>query len=345
MTTRPTALLQRQSRGELVFPDSCKIRVGGCHVETDVLLGIDTFVGKSDAQGEVYAESASTENLFVQNTAGALLISGSLRNWAAAVGVVPADVPFGTSEVARTFSALNERLGLAGGTVERGRLTKLEVAADIVLPRPVSDYARAADDVPGTTPWRIGHRTVYHKAVKFEVRLYDKVEETLDRRRPLPTAFEGAHVARVEWVLHRGGVPLYFDSYRDEEGVVRAGLLADEGFRADLAASWAVRASTLRFGRVRCPAFIPATATDRARWHAVQHILANGGLSAELDRIASDVRAGRLKDQQGKDQKEAVRLLLRDDAYSSVADLDAEFAASVRAVVPGVIQLTLHTPA
>ncbi|PAP75073.1 hypothetical protein [Rubrivirga marina] len=331
MTNRPTAALQRRPTHS-VFPDFVRNRVDGFWAPDWVLRSHPGFTGKEDALGEVYAESASHENLYIQNGPSGLLVAGSLRNWAVAVGLLSADDPFGPDEVARVLAALDDLLEAPAGTVASGRLTKIELAGDLALPRPVGAYADASEDLPGTTPWRVGHRTAYHKADKFEVRLYDKVEEALDNGRPLPTAHVGAHVGRVEYVLHRGGVPRYLGHLKDEGGVVRAGVLADPEARDELAQVWAARVRDLSFRRVPHPAYTPENATDRIRWHGVQRILATGGLSAEIARIDADRRSDGLTAQQAKDQKETVRKWVLSPRYSSVSDLQAEFEAAVDAV-------------
>lgn len=332
---RPAALLQRAPEPQRsgVFPDSVNVRVPGVSVPTHVLLASPAFTGKADREGEVYAESARSENLYLQNTASGFLLSGSLRNWAVATGLLEAGDLFDAAAVESCYKALNKTLDLPAGTLESGRLTKLEIAADLFLPRPVSDYARAADDLQGTTPWRIGYQTVYHKADKFEVRLYDKVEETLKAGRVLPASFEGKHVGRIEFVLHKGGVPRYLGARKGGTGVVCAGLLADPAFRVSLTELWLRRVTSLSFGRLPASDFVAKTATERIRWHAVQHILSVGGLPAELAQLDALAAAGLLTGQRAKDQKEAMRKIVRDPGFSATADLNAEVVAAITRVV------------
>ena len=317
---------------DLVAPDSVTVRIPGARVDDDILLALDSFAATSDGEGEIVSEAASVHNLYVRNRASSLLVKGSLYNLAVELGLLAPGAPFGPEATALVFRAVEVLLGLQTGTLARGRLTRLEVRVDLHLPRPVASYADACEDDARVPTWRVGRSTIYHKGGKLEVRLYDKVEETLRRGARPPESYLGAHVARVECVLHRGGVPRYLGASKDDEGVVRAGLLADPAFRDDLVGLWAGQARRLRFRRVAHPDFVPDNATDRMRWHAAQHMLATGGPEAEAARIDADYRAGRLDYQPRKDQKEAVRALCRDARYTSVSDLEAEFAAAVVAV-------------
>ena len=316
----------------LVVPDGLTIRVPNARVPDDLLLSLPRFTAVSVADGEVVSEAASYRNLYLRNGESGLLVKGSLYNLAVGLGLLPSGSPFGPEATALVLRAVEALLGLGRGALARGRLTRLEVRADLRLPRPVAHYVDACEDDSRLTPWRVGHDTVYHKAAKFEIRFYDKIEETLRRGARLPESYLGAHMARVECVLHRGGVPQFLSAHRDSEGAVRAALLADPAFRDDLVELWAGQARRLRFRRVVHPDFVPENATDRARWHAAQHLLSTGGPEAEVARIDADRRGGLLTPQQAKDQKEAVRALCRTPRYTSVPDLGLEYAAAVAAI-------------
>lgn len=326
--TRNSGEVQHRGPGALVFPDATHIRTHA-FVPDDVLLGLSRFRGHMDREGEVYAEGGHSHNLYVRNGGQGALLSGSLRNWADQEGLVSFPDPFGPEEVGRVMNALDRYLHLPPGTVQGGRLTKLEIAADLVLPRPVGEYVATLEDVPRAIPHRVGYTTAFYKTQETELRVYDKAAELVASGEDVPEEWLGAHVARVEFALRSGGVPRALGHWKDQEGLVRAGLLANPEFRDELAAFWAERARSLRFRRVARPDQPATRPADRVKWLAVRGMEAEGGLRAAIQSVDSDIAAGHLEPTAAKAHRRALRDLALHPAYSAASDLESEFAAAV----------------
>lgn len=313
----------------LVFPDGLNVRVSAFVAEAR-LLELNRFAGKYDREGEVFAESATFHNLYVHNGRSGALISGSLRTWADRAGVVSVEDPFGPDEVALALDALGEELGFPAGVLHEGRVTKLEYAADLVLPHPARHYVGAALDISRRDPaWRFGDSTVTYQGTEDEVKLYGKVEELRAKGKPVPRKYAGAHVLRVEHTVYRGGVPAHF---REPEGGVRARHLADGAFRDDLARRWAEVARSVPFRRIARPSLPLEKASRRIKWYALRGIEAEGGLDAVRRSIRADHEAGRLPKGRLESHLKSVNALARDPRYAVGSVLADEFRAAVEAV-------------
>lgn len=323
--------------GSVVSPDGVNIR-SSSHVPESQLLRLPGFKGEVNSEGDLYGEAARFHNLYVRVGANGTLVSGSLRNWADAYGLVPFAHPFGPDEVGLTLDALDDRLGLPAGTLRLGRLTMVEAAVDLVVPRPVELYVSACEDLPRTTPLRVGYTSVYFRTDESQTKLYDKPAELVAAGRVVPDVFGGAHVVRFEHTLRSGGMPRVFGQFKDDGGVVRAGILAEAQFRAELASLVASKAKKLQFARTVHPALPLASPSDREKWHAVRGIIADGGIDAALLGVRADVEVGHLTADEGKAHRRALRKLYHDPAYSVISDLAAEFAAAIDAAV-GVASL------
>ncbi|MEL7363398.1 MAG: hypothetical protein AAFN13_15085, partial [Bacteroidota bacterium] len=183
-------------------------------------------------------------------------------------------------------------------------------------------FITACEELPRTTPYRLGRATLYHHTLEWELRLYDKAEEL---------GLDG-NVMRVELLMHKGGVANWLTTLKDGEGVVRAGLLAEPGSRKELTQLWIAQARRLRFSCVPCAAVAPTKASERIKLLAVRGIEASGGLSEVLAEIDADKGAGRFSREHAKSQKKALRKLVHNPAFTTSSDLDAAFAAAIDAV-------------
>lgn len=329
---RPSPMEERTTSPAIVAPDRVKARLQGVTVSDECIRNLSGFRGSFDRHGEVYGLAAYDGNLYVRNGKDGVLIAGSLRVWADADGLVPFEHPFGPDEAGLVMDALDVRLGLPSGTFRKGRLTLLEFSADLCLARHPSRYVAACEDLSRTTPYRFGRETLYHHTEEWEVRLYDKPLQLEADDRQTPATMTGSHILRVECLLHRGGVPDKLGVFKDELGVVRAGLLADPAFRDELTRLWAAFARRLQFHRVPNASVVPTKASERVKLLAVRGIEASGGLSEALAEIEADVESGRLSPPAAKTQKRVLVTLASNPQYTTTSDLDAEFAAAVNAV-------------
>lgn len=324
--TTPSEEAIRPPASALVFPDRVNVRLG-VHISNERLLALRGYGGRFDREGEVTHEEGNLGNLYLRQNPTGTLIAGGFRTWAADQGVVPEDALFDAAAVTSTMDALGDMFGLEPGTVQAGRLTLLEGTVDLTVPRPASAYVSACADVPRMRAVRIGTGTVVFKASEREDVLYDKTLEQARQGRAL-----GRHVLRFEHRLKCGGILRAFRHYADEAGAVRATVLGNEVFRAELAALVLARARALEFTRVVLPPRAGMTPLEAQRWAAVQGIDATGGLDAALAAVRHERTAGHITRSQAKERIRALRKLYRDPTATAVSDLAAEFGAALDAV-------------
>jgi len=319
----------------IVFPDATNLRTPH-KVSDEVLRGGDGAGGVFDlATGEVHGEYARDANIYVRRNAGGTLFSGSLRNWADAQGIVLFDTPFGSEEAGLALDALGDAHELPEGALRDATLTMVEGTVDLVVPRPAADYIRALEDIPRTRMHRWDGTTL-SKTYEQETKAYGPPAKFRQKHQPVPELYlnaelSGHHVLRFEHTFKSGGVARHLKQFA-AGGVVRAGLLADDGFRANLAHIVVGKARALRFGRVAVPEANELSGAERGRWEVVQGIEAAGGLDAALDAVRSGYAAGRITKEQKKYRLRRYRQLYRDEAITTRADLDAEFGLALDAV-------------
>lgn len=319
----------------VVFPDRVNIRTP-FRVETERLLLADGFEGRFDREGEVTRESGCDANVYVSVSDTGTLVSGSLRNWAHERGLVPFDVPFGAPEAGLALDRLGERLGLPSGALRDARLTMVEGTMDLAVSRAAADYVRACEDLARTRPHRWDGTTTFDTA-EWQAKQYDRPARLRKQGRPVPGCYReversGQRVLRFELTLKAYGVKRQLGHYADEDGEVRAGLLADPEFRTDLARLVIAKARELRFGRVAVPERLGMTGAERRRWEVVRGIEANGGLDAALGQVRAEHEAGHISQTAMKDRLKSYRRLYRDPGLTAPADLEGEFAEAVGAV-------------
>ena len=292
---------------DLVFPDKVKIRPAD-QISLDVLSSLGRPRVEVDDDGVVLREYAYDHNLYVGNNQSGSLISGSLRNWADAVGLAPMATPFGPSECGVVLNALALKYGLSVAAVRSARLSYLEVACDLPVPRPVAEYARTLGDMSRATTHRSGTTTVRYETTDWELTAYRKSPGVLrvEMRYKSPAALFGRRL--------------------------RAGQLADPTFRDDLARRWVARARSLPVRRLPRPDRRAVTYLDRVRQYALKAMEEAGGLDVALDAVRADREAGRIKPGPMRSQIRDLRALWADATLTREADVAAELAASIDAV-------------
>lgn len=321
---------RRISPAASVFPDKLRAVVAALVVGM-ARLGLRDYRAEVDSEGVVVSERGYHHNLFFRTSPAGTRISGSLRRWASEEGAVPLEQPFGPEEAGLAFDALDALLGWSRGTVRSGRLTYLEYAADLVVGRPAREFVEDALPSAKTTPFLFGSTNRHHHTKRHTLVLYAKWLELWKKGRAATPPPRDRDLVRVE--DRRRDVPEFFGEFRDEHGVVRAGLLADPYFRDELARRWAARARQIEFRlgvRYDVP---PANGTERIRRRALERIDELGGIEAELARVHAEAEAGLIEN--AESQVRALKKLARDPRLTAPSDLAAEFAAAVDAVANG----------
>ena len=318
---------RRNSPAASVFADKLRTVVAAIVVGM-ARLGLRDYRAEVDADGVVVSERGYHHNLFFRTGPGGTRISGSLRRWAAEVGVVPLDQPFGPEEAGLTFDALDALLGWGRGTVRSGRLTYLEYAADLLVRRPAREFVEDALPSAKTTLFLFGGTNCHHHTKRHTLVLYAKWLELWKKGRAATPPPEDRDLLRVE--DRRRDVPEFLDVFRDGHDVVRVGLLADPAFRDELARRWAARARQIEFRRGVRYDTPPSSGTERIRRRALERINELGGVEAEVARVRAEAEAGLVTN--AESQIRALRALARDPRLSAPSDLAAEFAVAVDAV-------------
>lgn len=292
---------------DVVFPDKVKVRPTQ-PISQDVLASLERHRAEVDDEGVVAREYAFDHGLYVGNGPSGSLISGSLRNWADAVGLVPKETPFGPAEVGVVLNALAFRYGLSVPSVRSAWLSYLEAACDLGVPRPVSEYVRAFADLPRATTHRSGDTTVRYETANRDLIAYRK----------------GPRLLRVE-VRYKKPASCFGRR-------LRAGQLADPSFRDDLARRWVARARSIPVRRSPRADRRPLTYLDRVRQYALKAMEAAGGLDAVLHEVRAARDAGLIEDNQARFQVRDLQALWANDALTTATDVAAEFAAAIATI-------------
>lgn len=303
----PTDPSDSAPSGALVFPDKVKLRMSA-HVGSDVLSRLDRYQVVVDEDGAVVRESGFDRNLYVADYASGSLVSGSLRNWAVAGGLVSVAEPFGPEAFGAVLHGLAARYGLPEATVSEAWLSFLEVACDVRVERPVREYVGALGDLPRATTHRHGETTA-----RFETSRLDLVSYRKDDR-----------LLRIE---------VRVKSPADVFGRrLVAGDLTDPQFRTDLARFWVRHARRLPFRRTCRADRRPTTYRDRVRRYALLGMTEAGGLDGAVADVRADRDAGRITASQAQGQIRNLRALWADADLTGETDLAAEVARAIDAV-------------
>ena len=291
----------------VVAPDKVKIRPSH-QISSQVLESLGRLRTEIDADGVIQREWVHDGNLYVGNSTSGSLISGSLRTWADATGLVPVTTPFGPSQVGAVLNALARRYGLSTLSVRSAWLSYVELACDLEMSRDVAEYVASFGDMDRTETHRHGTSTVRYETTKWDVVAYQK--------RP--------KVLRVELKCK---APASVFGRR-----LRAGQLSDPAFRRAAAETWLKRARRIPVRRVPRLDRGRLSAHERVRWYAVRSMEAAGGLDAALAEIDADCAAGLVKPTSAGSQRRHLRQLWGDPALTVPSGLEAEFVAAIDAV-------------
>lgn len=186
--------------------------------------------------------------------------------------------PFGREEFVVWVERLAERIGMPLPVVLGGRVSRLDVAANLDVEAPVIEYVSQVE-----APQRMRRRLIRSGTVVVgnsivDLTLYDKVRQITAKAgaHHLPEYWKGKHVLRAEMRIKRP---------KKDLGVgVTVGDLCEEEFWATLAERYEGRFLSIPFlagGAVGSPKNVRAL----VRVYAARGILSLGGVEAAYDRI------------------------------------------------------------
>ena len=226
-------------------------------------------------------------------------------------------------DVAYALSLIADALGLSLPVVYGSRVYRLDIAANLVVPRPPADHLPALVDVPRAARQRYSPTSLAFVNRTREVAVYDKLAEIVEKGGVVPSELAGRHVLRYELRLKR-----------DVKGAfgrpITAADLTRPSFHSEMARVWANRYETVRTEPVvelGSPGTVPAFVGALARLGA-----ASVGQPRVLDAVDGLLACGVVSaDMRGK-MRRRLGELMADPDYATESDVAAELALAVRTV-------------
>ena len=234
---------------------------------------------------------------------------------------------FGPTELLAFAEDLAVTQGLPLGEVLAGRVSRFDLAANLIVEHDVAEYVRLMSAPPKTKPVGSGPRSLAYVNTVRQLLAYDKRAKLLDRGlgHLVPEAWRGRHALRFE---------VRFKQPRKEFGRdVTLALLCDRDFWEEAKGRWYrhFRSIPMRAG-VWVPPPTPTVPALRDAY-AEAGIEATGGPDAAIERIDANRRAGLVTPKQASKQRTWVRVSLEGGTARIVDSLAAELGKAAQAAV------------
>lgn len=219
---------------------------------------------------------------------------------------------FGPSDLRDWAHAFGDMAGLDPDGVLDARVGRFDVAANLHLPRPASEYVPRLYEPTRPNPQRHGDETVTFKYSTRDVTFYDKTKKVLNRKRGhhLPPSWPNGRVLRAE---------VRFTSPAKEFGrLVLVRDLCDAAFWEVACGRWLRHVRAVRVSDY--PAVPPAASVPELQrtYEEIGHgdakvgMERTGGPEAAFARVRDNLEAGLIGGRQAKSQRARLRELTRD---------------------------------
>ncbi|MGB3542137.1 hypothetical protein, partial [Rubrivirga sp.] len=187
--------------------------------------GVTNYRTTVDADGVVTRETASVDNLKVTVTSTRTRVHGSVSSYI--YGSNFPGVDFDPADVGPALDDIAGRIGLPTSAVRDARVSQLDAAVDVVVPRPVPTYVAAVSGPPGFNTLAFSDSSVAFTNTLVKLAVYDKVAERRARRQTVPERYEGTNVVRFEVRFKRPA--------RTLEHALRAEMMSEPTFYDEVA--------------------------------------------------------------------------------------------------------------
>lgn len=262
------------------------------------------------------SDSGRLRNLKVTSRETGTYIKDSLTRYVHGTNLATLHV----DEVAPALREIETALRMRAGALDDARVTRLDIAHNLIVPRPVREYLAAMTAPPRYRTTRYVEETLYFNTTLRTLCFYDKIAEAESRGETVPAPYAGQHVLRYELKIRRVS--------RDLGRVVTAGMLADPAFFRSLAAEWARRFHTVRFQPLPRHEE-PTTVRELREAYAAVGVESVGGAATAMRAVDVALAAGHLDDQQARRQKAWLRALAPSPTLTPHVDVREELAAAV----------------
>ena len=277
-----------------------------------------TLSNYTTASGEVSHlwKKAEYKNLTVFVTAGRTKISGSVCRFVYGTSLATC----GLRELLLALQEISEVLGVPLSVLLDGRLTRIDLAANLVVDHHPRAYVEAMW-MPARTR-RLDHApdSVTFKNTLREVNFYAKIAEA-PKTTTVPERYLGEHVLRAEVRFMR--------TKKEFDREVSPRLLLDAQFFDGAKERWARHVAAVRLRRDFSLAH-PTRASDHRDLYALRGIEATGGPERALKRIDVAQAADVVTPNQAYRQRKWVRQLRLSETLTTESDLATEFYEAVR---------------
>lgn len=210
-------------------------------------------------------------------------------------------VPLSLDGAEQLLGMIADGLRLPSDRVRHAQVTRLDLAADLVLPRPPIEYTQALIEVPRTNALRLGPASVLFKTTQRELAFYDKGAEVQAKGGVLPALLQGRHVLRYELRLKQKLTKHYGQQVRAED-------LAAPAFMEKAAMDWADRGASVRFTALGAGLDVSTVHALRESL-AAQALIVPGKEQDVLHQISHAAATGDISRQQASRLRMSVRAL------------------------------------
>lgn len=99
------------------------------------------------------------------------------------------------NQIELAFKKLGEKLNIP---IEKGKLQRLDIAENYIVEYPVFHYYQLLGDLPRYNRTEQSNG-IYYNQTSFQICIYDKVNEKMNKRKEIPEEFKGLNVFRYEF--------------------------------------------------------------------------------------------------------------------------------------------------
>ena len=271
-----------------------------------------------DPNAGAISYSGKLENLRIRLTSSSVDVLGSLCTYA-----------LGSNALQNTRRDVEDALVKMSDALHmpmsEARVYRCDVAANLYMQRPVSEYLAACGEAERYTKNAYGRSGICYALKSRALNLYDKVKERQDKKQPVPSCLEGRHVLRYEVQLK--------NRVKTQTGQAVYGAdLYELAFYLRLVARW--RREYHRIRKKRQLVLVKPASWKAYQQHlALAGIEAHGGLEAALGELEDARARGVYK---GKDRnyfrvRDGLRRLAKSERLTDEAEVVQELDAKIEA--------------
>lgn len=201
-------------------------------------------------------------------------------------------------DIEQAIESMSDALHLPMGNA---RVTRLDVAKNIILKYPVSVYLNRFGEVSGTTRLQMP-AGIYYRKKNMCLCLYSKVDELKAHKDPIPELLQGKNVLRAE--------QRYLQRLPRQLGVpeVTCSMLYDEDFYIKLLVAWRNRFKSIPIISMPTIAFEDIKTKRGLQMLGISLVVKQmGGEQEFMNRIAEAQQMGKLTNKQAHDLKQVVK--------------------------------------